>query len=129
MNKKTYTIIFISAIIFTTIIIFLAIKNTGAPKEASLTVNSNGDVTTETYKKGDIISCNLLGTDYQLTIEDLLSKVIKFQVNSYGLAKQQDDGTVDINTPEKEFILTKGKELILAQQSTDIMLRIAINWN
>lgn len=80
------------------------------------------------YKVNDEISCNLLGTEYIIKIDEINGDKIKLSANEFGLYPKRDTGTISLTEKVKNFELVKDKELELVVQVTDVHSSIVINW-
>lgn len=80
------------------------------------------------YKVNDEISCNLLGIEYIIKIDEINDDKIKLSANEFGLYPKRDTGTISLTEKVKNFELVKDKELELVLQATDVHSSIVINW-
>ncbi len=80
-------------------------------------------------EEDNIFYCKLLSTKYEFTMSNINDNQMKLTTSDYGLTKVNEDGTIDLNDRAKEFIIDKGKELILSTQTMDYSEEIILNWN
>lgn len=99
------------------LVILLLVLLTGCnskEESAKIKMDCNKEVTTHTVKKGDTLSCKLMGDEYKITINSVSKDTIKIKVDRYGLI--DNNSLLD---KKDEFEFSKDKSLKLNTQSTD----------
>jgi hypothetical protein len=147
MEKKQIALIgFAIAIIGA---VFLVIFSGKIEKDAvTLKIDCNGKDLSGTYKKGESFTCNLLDTDYKLSVDKItdekvilksdggLTPVIEkseMATSALGIepvklgdikemvGAETTTSTIDLSKEYKEFVVNKGATLNLTIQATDVM--------
>ena len=96
--------------------------------ETKLNINCNGEKQTIVLKEDERFKCELLGTDYEFTIEKLDSDKVTIKSSAFGLTQVKSDGTISLVDNNTEFTVEKNKELKLSTQTTDYSENITISW-
>lgn len=132
LQKKTSNyIMIIVAVIIAIVLIVCGISMFNSfrgDKVAKLSVNCNGEVTTEEYNLEESFVCSLGGKEYEITIMSIDRGVVNLQANTHGLTAKKANGTINLTNKTKDFQLTKDEELELYLQATDSSQKITINW-
>ena len=82
------------------------------------------DVKTELeLKEKDIVSCKLLGENYNFKIIDITEDKIEIESNEYGLTSDNN-----LREKNKRFIINRNDTLRLATQSTDYQESVIFKW-
>ncbi len=111
------------------LIIFIFLLVGCGKEDVKLKVDCNDEVSEQTYKLGDVITCTLLGDDYDLEIKSITNGSVTFEASRDGLVVPNEDGTINMTRKSRKFVLKKDRKLELAMQVTDAHGMINIEWN
>lgn len=127
--KKVLLIIIPVFIAFIGVCCYLLFNSSNNKEGINLEIDCNGDVAASTsYKVGDTFTCKLLGEDFKIKIKSVSEDKIVLKANNYGLYPRRENGSISLMDKVDEFELTKGKELVLGLQATDVSSNLKINW-
>ena len=127
--KKTLAVllgILLALIMFTTVMLIHK-SNMQEPTLGYLNISCNGKDISNTFKKGDTFSCDLLNSQFEITIKKINDDKIKLQADKYGLAVEKNK-KIDLNEKVKSFEVYKDRKIILKLQATDISSTIEITY-
>lgn len=92
-------------------------------KSVKVSMKCKNDVTVHTIKKGDVLACELLGEEYEITIVSATSERVKVKVNEYGLTD-----TNSLLDKKDSFEFSKDESLKLHTQSTDYQEKLILSY-
>ncbi len=122
MKKKLFIIVIVGLLI---IGLTGCVNNNG---KVTLKIDCDGKDISNKFVEGDKINCELLGDEYEITIQKVEKEKMILKANKYGLFPKREDGTYSLIDKVDEFEVEKGKPTILALQVTDVSATMTIDW-
>lgn len=109
--------------IFLFIVILLIVGCSKESKTIKISMQCNGIVSEFEVKKNDLLSCKLLGEDYEFKVKKVTNDEIYIEANKFGLGEEYN-----FEKNEKQFVLKKNNELNLVTQSLDYQENVSFMW-